>query len=206
MRRNRRSNNRPTKRQPGPNSVGIGPARSAIMTQPRLKPVVTFTRKVEKTFDIACNGIAANVGSFYFTLDMLPDYTDFTNLFQSYRIKKVKIEWKPEYTELTDAALVSNAVNVNFNTAINTSSNLGPSAVSDVTQYESCKSTGITKQHSRTLTPAILMNSAMPCSCYVTSDAPSEKHFSIWYGIPATGVTMTFRSVATFVVECAGAR
>ena len=206
MRRNRRSNNRPAKRQPGPNSVGIGPARSSIATQPRLKPVVNFTRKVEQFYDIACNGIAANVGSFIFTLDTLPDYTDFTNLFQSYRIKKVKLEWKPEYTELTDAALVSNAVNVNFNTAINNSSSAGPSAVSDVTQYESCKSTGITKTHTRTLTPAILMGSTMPCNCYITSDAPSERHYGLWYGIPATGVAMTFRCVATFTIECAGAR
>ena len=190
MRRNTRSNNRPAGRRPGPaNSTGIGPARSAIMTQPRLKPVVKFTRKVES----------------YFTFDMLPGYTDFTNLFQSYRITKVKVEWKPEYTELTDAALVSNAVNVNFNTAINTSSAASPASVSDVTQYESCKSTGITKQHSRTLTPAILMN-VMPCTCYITCDSPSEKHYAIWYGIPPTGVAMTFRSVATFTFECAGAR
>lgn len=206
MRRNRRSNNRPAGRRPGPaTSTGIGPARSAIMVQPRLKPIVRFTRKVDGLFDITTNGIAANIGDFYFTLDMLPGYTDFTKLFQSYRILKVKVEWKPEYTELTDAALVSNAVNVNFNTAINTSSAGSPTSVSDVTQYESCKSTGITKQHSRTLTPAILM-SVMPCNCYITCDSPSEKHYSIWYGIPPTGVAMTFRSVATFTLECAGAR
>jgi hypothetical protein len=176
------------------------------MVQPSYKPVVHFTRKVDGIYDIPCNGIAPSIGAFEFRLDALPDYADFTNLFQAYRIVKVKVEWKPEYTELTDAALVSNAVNVNFNSAIDPTNGASPVNVAEVTQYQSCRSTGITKQHTRSLKPSILMGGITPCNCAISTQSPSERHYSIKYGIPPTGVAMTFRSVATYFIECSGAR
>ena len=188
------------------NANPAGPSRPMMMNQPTYKPVVRFTRKVDRVYDIACNGIAASVGAFDFRLDVLPDYTDFTNLFQAYRITKVKLEWRPEYTELTDAALVSNAVNVNFNSAVDPTNANSPASVDEVTQYQSCKSTGITRPHKRTLVPSILMGGVTPCNCSISTQSPSERHYAIKYGIPPTGVAMTFRCVATYYLECSGAR
>lgn len=197
-------NKKPNKSNKG-RQYGPGSANSSIVVQPRLYPIVKFTRTYTKEFDITTNGIAANIGDFYFTLDQLPQYTDFTNLFLQYRIEKIRIQWKPEYTELTDAALVSNAVNVNFSSAITNATSGAPASVDDVQACQSLKQTSITKQHSRSFEPATLMNN-MFCNCYITSDQPSEKHYGIWYAIPATGVAMTFRSTVTFIVSCAGAR
>jgi len=184
---------------------GNGPARSSIVVQPRLYPIVKFTRTFTGTMDITTNGIAPNIGDFYFTLDMLAQYTDFTNLFLQYRLEKIRIQWKPEYTELTDAALVSNAVNVNFNSSIANATANSPTSVDDVLSCQSLKQTSITKQHSRSFEPASLMNN-MFCNCYIGCDYPSDKHYAIWYAIPPTGVAMTFRSTITFTVVCAGAR
>lgn len=191
-----------------PRSIGYGagPAASGRMIQPSYKPVVHFTRKVTAIHDIATNGIAQTVGTFLFTFSDLPDFSDFTNLFQAYRLVKIKLEWRPEYTELTDAALVSNAVNVNFNTAIDPADSTPPPNVDAVTQYQSCKSTGITRIHKRTFKPSILMGGITPCNCAVSTQSPNERHYALKYGIPPTGVAMTFRSVATYFFECSGAR
>ena len=118
------------------------------------------------------------------------------------RITKVKLEWRPEYTELTDAALVSNAVNVNFNSAVDPTNVNSPANVDEVTQYQSCKSTGITRPHKRTFVPSILMGGVTPCNCSISTQSPSERHYAIKYGIPPTGVAMTFRCVATYYLEC----
>lgn len=206
---NKRPRGQPKYRRPqnrGNMNGGTGQASSAIITQPRLKPVVRFSRTITGEFDIACDGLSPELGNFSFTLNLLPDYTDFTNLFQSYKIDKIQILYKPEYTELTDAALVSNAVNVNFNSVIDQTDPGAPTSVTAVTQYQTCKSTGITKIHKRSFTPAMLTGSSMPCSCYISTNNPSEKHYGFKYAIPPTGASMTFRSTVKIFFSCAGAR
>lgn len=152
-----------------------------------------FQRTVEGSFDITTTGLVANIGVFNFSLNDLPAYTEFTALFDLYKIDMIEIEWTPEYTELTDAAPVSNAVNVFFNTAIDPAGNT-PTSVDDVLQYRSLHSTAVTKSHKRSFVPAYLADGAMPVSSYITCASPSLNLYGLVYGIPATGVAMTFRS------------
>lgn len=176
----------------------------SLVAQPRFKPVIKVSRTLLERFDISTDGINPSLTAILFTLDQLPDYTDFTRMFQTYKIARVDITWTPEYTELTDAALVSNAVNVQFNTAIDQASSASPTSVDEVLQYQTCKSTGITNQHKRSIRVGMLMNSVMPCSCMITTQQPSERHYGLKIGIPPTGVAMTFRSKATYFIELAG--
>lgn len=139
---------------------------------------------------------------FNFSLNDLPSYTEFTSLFDLYKIELIEIEWTPEYTELTDASLASNAVNVYFNTAIDPVGNT-PASVDDVLQYRSLHSTMITKRHKRTFVPAYLMDGIVPSSCYISSTSPSSNLWGVVYGIPPTGVAMTFRSRVKFHLSMA---
>jgi len=164
-----------------------------------------FQRTVEGAFDIVTNGLIANVGTFNFSLNDLPNYTEFTGLFDLYKIERIEIEWTPEYTELTDAAPVSNAVNVYFNTAIDPAGN-AVAAVDDVLQYRTLHSTAITRMHKRDFVPAILLDGIVPASCYISCASPSSNLYGIVYGIPATGVAMTFRSRAKFHLSMAQSR
>ena len=173
------------------------------MRCPVYRPVYKFTRVLDHGYDIITNGIVASLGAFDFRLDTLPSYTDFTNLFDMYRITKIEVHYNPEYTELTDAALVSNAVNVYFNTAIDLADVSAPTTVDDILQYQQLVSTPITKAHSRSWRPTILMGGSIPCSCWVPTSNPSERHYALKYGIPATGVAMTFRCRIRFHLEFA---
>ena len=174
-----------------------------VMRCPVYRPVYKFSRVVEGVYDIPTNGIAAAVGAFDFRLDILPAYTDFTTLFDMYRITSIEVCYQPEYTELTDAALVSNAVNVYFNTAIDIADVSAPANVDEVLQYQQLASTPITKQHVRKWTPTILMGGNVPCSCWLPTSNPSERHYALKYGIPPTGVAMTFRSRVRLHLEFA---
>lgn len=147
----------------------------------------------------------ANIGVFNFSLNDLPNYTEFTALFDLYKIERIEIEWTPEYTELTDAAPVSNAVNVYFNSAIDPAGNT-PASVDDVLQYRSLQSTSITKMHKRDFVPAYLMDGVIPASTYISCASPSINLYGLVYGIPATGVAMTFRSRAKFYLSMAQSR
>lgn len=176
------------------------------MTQPQYKPIVTFVRTLPAgQFDITCDGINPSIGIFNFSLNDLPNSTEFSSLFQMYKISKVEIIFRPEYTELTDAALVSNAVNINVATAIDPSGNT-PTNVNDVLQFQNCKSTGITKQHSRTFMPYLLMDGTTPCHCFVSTNSPATNFWGLSYGVPPTGTAMTLRGLVKYTVVCGGAR
>ena len=68
-----------------------------------LFPSHDMLRVVEGMYDIMADGINPSLGVFNFSLNDLPGYTDFTALFDQYKIDRIEIEWCPEYTELTDA-------------------------------------------------------------------------------------------------------
>lgn len=173
------------------------------MICPVYKPVHEFFRTVDERFDFSTDGINPLLASFIFTLDQLPDYTDFTRLFDLYKIKRIELEWQPEYTELTDAALVSNAVNVYFNSVIDLTDGSAPSSVDELLQSQQLKQSGITKVHKRSWEPVIQMSDIVPCKCWLPTSQPSIRHYAIKVAIPPTGVAMTFRSRARFYVSCA---
>lgn len=174
------------------------------MSCPVYRPVYKFTRVVEGVFDITTDGINPSLSGLIFSLDDLPDYTDFTNLFDMFRITHIEIDWVPEYTELTDAALVSNAVNVRFNSAIDLTDAAVPLSTAEVLQFQQLVSTGITKTHKRKWQPTIVLkNSNIPCFCWVPTSEANTNHYGLKVAIPPTGVAMTFRSRVKYYVECA---
>ena len=147
----------------------------------------------------------ANFGVFNFSLNDLPNYTEFTALFDLYKIERIEIEWTPEYTELTDASVLSSALNVYFNSAIDPAGNT-PASVDDVLQYRSLQSTPITKMHKRDFVPAYLMDGIIPTSTYISCASPSSNLYGLVYAIPATGVAMTFRSRVKYYLSMAQSR
>lgn len=175
------------------------------MLTPILRPTMTITRRVETTFDIVCDGINPSLGIFAFNLTQLPNSTELTNLFQTYRIDSVSLVWRPEYTELTDAAPVSNAVNVGFHTAVSVD-NAAPVTVSSLLECSNCSTTSVTREHRVKLHPQVLMSNIMPCSCAISTLSAGTFWYGVKYGIDPTGVTMRFRSTAVYKITLMGAK
>jgi len=173
------------------------------MKVPVYRPVYKFTRSFELDGNVICDGINPTLVGTAYMLSQLPSYTDFTKLFDMYRITKIEASFYPEYTELTDAAPVSNAVNVLFNSAVDISDNSAPLTVNALLEYQQLKTTGITKVHVNTWVPAIKMGGLVPCMCWLPTSAPSELHYGLKIAVPPTGVSMTFRCKVKYWLECA---
>lgn len=205
--RKQRAVNRRASQKKTPNNGVFSRQRGQTITFPVYAPVYKFKRVEENSsYDIITNGIADTLVGFSFNLNDVGTVSDFTNLFDVYNIEKVVIKWTPEYTELTDAAPVSNAVNVYFNSAIDLTDNTAPSNVTEVLNYSTVRSTGITKEHSRSLKPCALMSTGMPCNCWLTCASPTIPHYGMKIAIPATGVAMTFRAKVTYFLQFASSR
>jgi hypothetical protein len=156
----------------------------------------------ETGFDIITDGINPTLQGFRFALTQLPSSGDFTSLYDCYRVSKVDIEWTPEYTELTDAALVSNAVNVRLNSCVDLLDFTAPAAVDTVLQYSSLKSSSVTKEHKRSFKPCCLVDN-MPATAWQPTSNPGEFWYGIKIGIQPSGVAMTFRGRVRLHLECA---
>jgi len=166
---------------------------------------IKFERTIEGLYDINCDGINQSVGIFNFSLNDLPNYTEFTGLFDLYKIERIEIEWLPEYTVLSDGGVTSPADNVQLNTAIDPAG-VTPTVVSDVLQYRTLHSTGISKRHKRDFIPAILLDGIAPVSTYISTASPSTNWWGLVYGVGITGTAMDLRSRAKFHLSFAQSR
>ncbi len=193
-------NKRAAKRRVSQNKSPLVNIQTPIQSRP-----LKFERTVEDLYNITCDGINPSVGNFNFSLNDLPNFAEFTALFDLYRIDEIEIEWYPEYTVLSDGGVTSPAINVQMNTAIDPAGNT-ISAVNDVLQFRSLHSTGISKQHKRRFTPSYLMDGITPTKCYISCASPSSNLWGIAYGVLPTGTAMTFRSRARFYLSLAQSR
>jgi hypothetical protein len=199
-RRNRTSNYQTNLPQSAPSRA----SPSNVINQPGFYPRVCLTRLVEGTFDVTNDGVNPTLAAINFSLNDIPGYTEMTSMFQTYCIEQVDIWWRPEYTQLVDSAALSNAVNVEFNSAIDQVDSAAPTSVPDVLQYQNAAHTSITKTHFRKIRPAYLIDSQVPSCARISTSAPSVNWFGIKIGINPCGVAMTFRSTARFKVVLTG--
>lgn len=92
------------------------------------------------------------VGAMQFQLNALPNYTEFTNLFDCYRINAIKVTLMPR---ANSAEAGTNQGLVKLFTVIDTDDATSPTNLQEVLQYENVKSSNSAYDHKRYLKPKI---------------------------------------------------
>lgn len=196
-----------SKNRPVMNPAPITPSRNirnTIISQPNLAPTVVVSRIVNGLCDVTTDGINPSPFGFTFTLNQIPGASELIRMYQTYCIEQIEVWWRPEYTQLVDSALVSNAANVEFYSALDLADGSAPASVDALLEYQSVAHTGITKNHYRKLRPSYLLNGTSPTCVRISTAYPNEKWYAIKVAVPPTGVAMTFRSVVKFKVVLTG--
>lgn len=91
-------------------------------------------------------------GALQFQLNSLPNYTEFTNLFDMYRINGVKVTLMPRGNS---AEVGTNQGLVKLFSVIDYDDNIAPAALTEVLQYESLKTTNTSRDHKRYIKPKL---------------------------------------------------
>lgn len=91
-------------------------------------------------------------GALVFQLNSLPNYTEFTNLFDMYRINGVKVTFMPRGNS---AEVGTNQGIVKLFSAIDYDDNTTPASLSEILQYETLKTTNSTRDHKRYIKPKL---------------------------------------------------
>lgn len=168
MRRFRPRTKRPRRR---PARKVAGRRRRLAVPRPmRMRaPVYSFKRTQETTI----TAIATNVtyGSITFNLQSLPSYTDFTALYDQYRILGIRAMFVPRTTANAQGANERGT----FHSVIDYDDNQAPAAVYPLLEYQSHKRTPNTVIHKRYWKPTVLVPAFLASGTTGTSFGYSPK-------------------------------
>lgn len=115
------------------------------------RPRYLFKRKVQfSALDLAPNTVAQN-GILTFKLDDIPQYTDITNLFDSYCIRRVKVDFIATVNDFT-ASFVDSEI-PQILTVIDKNTTTALSGVDTIMAYQNCRQFGGNRNFSRSLRP-----------------------------------------------------
>jgi len=141
FRRNKRSNRRRMNRRRKPT---IARSRRGL-----IQPVQFFKRSVYLP-GWSATGTSDVPGSFVFKLSDIPSASEFTNLYDHYKINLVKWTIIPR-GNTSDVTTAGNSMGV-F-TAIDYDSNTTPTSLDDLLEYQNMRMTRSTQQHKRVFRP-----------------------------------------------------
>lgn len=171
---------------------------------PTRTPVYAFVRSVQKNIPLS-NPIGGAV--FFsntdqtangFQLTDCPNSSEFTNLFDQYRIVKVEMTWTPSVTTAVTGSTADMQL-PNINTVADFDDGVVPTNNSNLLQYQSYKSQRLDRAVSRIVSPraalAVYNNAAIQGYAYAdgplwcNTSNPSIQHYGIKWALvwPAAG-------------------
>lgn len=131
-------------------------------------------------------------GAFNFSLSDLPNASEFTSLYDMYKINCVKITFYPQQT-------VSNSINTAYNanassrffTVIDYNDSNSPTSLDELRQYQSCKITPVLRQHKRVIyKPKILDTNGFSISPWMSTATPNANYLGLKYAAEPTDATL----------------
>lgn len=160
-----------------------------------------FKRTVYYNGAINGSNVIDQFGALQFNLSALPAYTEFTNLFDMYRINKVKVTFMPR---ANNADISATAGQVKFFSVLDYDDASALGNIGELMQYENLKTTRCTSDHSRTLAPRfaseVYQNSVTTGYSsrrgWLDCDNPSIQHFGLkwgWQQLPTGAQSMDLK-------------
>lgn len=146
----------------------------------------------KRTFigEILSSGTSASFAGYSVNLSQLPNYTEFTTLFDQYRINKVVVKFVPSFTQDT---IGSTEITPNLQSVIDYNDVTTPTATSELLQYQSYRRTRGNQTHTRVFTPSTLVDISDTASSpkwkqWLSTANATLPHFGLKVALDATVV------------------
>lgn len=163
-------------------------------------------------FAVRTAGVATQLWNELFTLSILPNYTEFTNLYDFYRIRKVKWYMVPTVTENPAEASVTNYNLPTVHTVLDYNDYNVLFTLNDLMQYRNYKAHRGHRIVKRYFTPAVantLYNTANTSAFgpkfkqWISTDNPNVSHYGVRYLIEGTNLSnVTWNVYHKVYFEC----
>lgn len=154
------------------------------------RPRYLFKRKVQfSALNLAPNTVAQN-GMLLFKLEDIPQYTDITNLFDSYCIRKVKVDFLATVNDFTASFVESEIPQVLTCIDKNTTTTL--SGVDTVMAYQNCRQYGANRNFSRSFRPYYIGSASTQIGSvpvevkqnWIPTSSSSLPHYGLQWAVP----------------------
>jgi len=163
---------------------------------------VRLIRRNADQGDIICIFSQTTLGSYNFRLSNVPASTEFTSLFDQYKINAVSLTFYPQQTEV-DTHVSPAVQNVRIFTAIDYNDNDIPANIDALRQYDNVEVHPITEKFSVYIAnPRFADTTGAVRTGYINTSSPSTLHFGLKYGVevvsPGASGTYTFKVEAVY--------
>lgn len=173
------------------------------------QPVHYFSRFVDKGTITEDGTGTETFGSLSFALNDVPGYTEFTGMFDQYKICAVKVMIIPMYN-VAQGTVSTNLNYYRFISAIDYNDSTAPTSLNDLRQYKTCKVTARTKMHKRYFRPRVDLDNDYQnpgtVQPWVNSDKPSAAYQALKYGFEhnSGGTTQVYRVECVYYMKFKG--
>lgn len=146
--------------------------------------------------------------AYEFALSNVPNYTEFSNLYDAYKIMAVKLEFIPRHTEaVMEPPSLSTTLNSSIHSVLDYDDANTLTALNDYVQYESYKNTRGNRTHKRYLVPAMEQSaSALGVNTlavqakrkWLDTDVPQVAHYGVKVYFEPANVTTVYDIKTTY--------
>lgn len=149
--------------------------------------------------ELSISNALPTFSAYNFSLSDLPNSTEFTSLYDMYKINCVKISFIPQQTQSISIGSINNPnASARFFSAIDYNDGSAPTSLDDLRQYQSCKMTPILRTHKRVIfKPKILDSNGFSISPWMTTASPSANYFGLKVAVEPMESTTTTTMVYT---------
>lgn len=154
-----------------------------------------------------------------FFLSQLPNYTEFTNLYNEYKVSRIKVKFMySANSQDVSTALLSTALPTIY-TAVDPNDSTLPTSVSELLQYKSFRARRADKPFSVYFKPQFAtaaysgtFTSYAAQTGWIDTSSPSVKHYGLkWIVDPmfystGTNVTGRLQTIITYYIKCRGTK
>lgn len=170
--------------------LGRGLGRGRIGRFPRT-PIHSFKRTWFNENYFSTGATGPTLAGLNFRLDMLPNYTEFTNLYDMYRINKIVVKLIPKVSEVGMVlGATNNSAGIQIHSALDFDDSAAPTNVSQLTQYSTYKMTRGHNIHTRVFVPKCELsangtaNAAPKAYQWLDTAHPDVAHYGMKLIIP----------------------
>lgn len=164
------------------------PRRSLAIRKVLSNKIHQFTRSQYYSGAVSGSTSFDTFGGIYFRLQDMPNVSEFTNLFDMYRIDKVTIKFMPR---ANSAEAGTNQGLVKLFTVIDKDDITTPTSIAELLQYETCKVTPMSRVVTRTFKPLFareafqggVTSAYTPGSGWIDCSNPLVQHYGIKWGM-----------------------
>jgi hypothetical protein len=183
---------RRSKKKKGGQISPQGDVRIPRLMFEKLDRVYRFRRHSPPT-SISQVALTDTLGAFTFTLNVVNGYTEFTTLFDSYRIAFLEVKFHPIYS--MQALSTSALITPRLITAIDLDDATTPGTLGELAEYGTQKQTNFNEPHVRTIAPraakalygggAFTSYGMAEKDLWVDCNSPSVAYYALKYGVEA---------------------